>query len=276
MNIPFSKYHGAGNDFIIIDNRSDFILLNPSQVAAICNRRLGVGADGVILLERSSLADYRMRIFNADGSEPTMCGNGLRCLVDFIGKLGYVSETILVEVAGRLFTCQIGRGKISVNLGPPRIDHWPLVVETSHGALTVFVLDTGVPHAVIWVDEISEVPLAHLGRELRFHPFFSPHGVNVNVVESKGEQVIALRTYERGVEGETLACGTGAAAAAFVAAQLKGGEAWSVMTKNSLEENVFHPTLSFRFPFFNDTERAIEMVGEARCVFTGHLVTLYN
>jgi diaminopimelate epimerase len=209
--LHFAKYHGAGNDFVLIDARQ--VSLQWETLAQrICERKTGIGADGLLLLLPSSTADFRMRIFNADGSEPAMCGNGIRCIVDFIHTLEQVPDTLRIETLAGVFTCTRAEGEVAINLGVPKILHWPIVLP--HGK--VFVVDTGVPHAVVLVDDIEKTNVEKEGRILRFHEAFAPHGVNVNFASITSDK-ITVRTYERGVEGETLSCGTGCAAVAFVA-----------------------------------------------------------
>lgn len=248
--IPFSKYHGAGNDFILIDARS-LSFEDPAQMARrLCDRRHGIGADGLILLCASSVADYKMRIFNADGSEPAMCGNGIRCLYDFIG----IPTELKIETLSGILTCRRVGDEIAVNMGAPRILH----------ESPIFVVDTGVPHAVLFVDNLNAVDVLRQGAAIRFDPRFSPGGVNVNFAAIDSEGRLSLRTYERGVEGETLACGTGAAATAFLAMKQRGLTSMAAHTRLSFETFSYHPHLRFQL-----SEGSIEMLGQAQEVFKG-------
>ncbi len=212
--IPFSKFHGAGNDFILIDNRDQRWELGPDTIEAMCHRRFGIGADGVILVEPSSQADFRMRIFNSDGGEASQCGNGIRCLAAFVRKLGMTANAFHLETKAGIVAVSWRGTQISVEMGKPKL-LGTRELNTSLGVLTAFVADTGVPHAVIFVEDVDLVKLEQLGPEVRFHPEFDPHGVNVNVVDRR----LAIRTFERGIEDETLACGTGACASALAAAR---------------------------------------------------------
>lgn len=265
LRTPFTKYHGAGNDFVVIDFRhspppSDF----PSFARRLCGRRLGIGADGLLLLFPSAIADYKICIFNADGSEPSMCGNGIRCAFDFIQKKENTPLELKIETLHGVLECRRSGAEIAVNLGAPRILHWP--IELAQG--TIFVLDTGVPHAVLFVDEIGKVDVAKEGAAIRFHAQFAPRGVNVNFVSIDSKEEIMLRTYERGVEGETLACGTGAAASAFVARKERGlPPLISVSTRASFEKMDYRQSL--RFQFCRDNQ--IEMIGKAEEVFEGFI-----
>jgi diaminopimelate epimerase len=265
MRIPFTKYHGAGNDFVVIDFRHSPPPWDiPSFARCLCERRLGIGADGLLLLFPSAIADCKLRIFNSDGSEPSMCGNGIRCVVDFIQKKENRPSELKIETLHSVLKCRRNGAEIAVNLGVPKILHWP--VELAQG--TVFVLDTGVPHAVLFVDEISKVDVAKEGAAIRFHPQFAPRGVNVNFVSIDSEGQVMLRTYERGVEEETLACGTGAAATAFVSRKQRGlPSTISVLTRASFEKMDYHQSLEFQF-CQNDQ---IEMIGKAEEVFEGFI-----
>ena len=213
MHIPFSKYHGAGNDFILIDNREDIYPLDdPHLVRQWCDRHVGIGADGVLIVEKSAKADNKMRIFNADGSIPAMCGNGIRCAFDFLTKNTAI-EQMQIEIGERILSCRRLGDQISVDLGAPHISHWPILLSLQTSTMLrtwlFYVLDTGVPHAVVFVDDVMCIPLCEWGKQIRFHPAFAPGGVNVDFVQIAADGSMKLRTYEEGVEGETLSCGTG-------------------------------------------------------------------
>ena len=267
----FSKYQGAGNDFVLIDlTMSSAPLDLPSFARYLCNRRLGIGADGLLLLLPSSLADYRMCIFNADGSEASMCGNGIRCLFDFIQKYKEGGSTLSIETLAGVLRCKRDGKKISVDLGPASIIHWPIEIFDAK----VFVVDTGVPHAVLFVDKLDLIDLEKEGREIRLHPHFLPHGVNVNFVLIHPDGKLAIRTYERGVESETLACGTGAAAAAFVAMKhYHLASPIHVLTRKAFEGKKieYSQHLHFCFPEVSPGLYSIEMIGGAQEVFTGEI-----
>lgn len=267
--IPFIKYHGAGNDFVLIDLRQgDLSIALAAFSQRVCDRRSGIGADGLLLLLPSSIANYRMRIFNADGSEPAMCGNGIRCLVDFIQKRENSLSELTVETLHGILKCRRVGKEIAVNLGPPLVLHWPL--QMAEGL--AYVVDTGVPHAVFFVDDLDQVDVDALGRKVRSDPRFAPHqGVNVNFVSLREDEKVCIRTYERGVEGETLACGTGAAAAAYVAMkQLQLSSPVSILTRRSFEGKIhYQQQMHFLFPSNSQGMPEIEMVGSADEVFKG-------
>ncbi len=217
--IPFSKYEGTGNDFILIDDRTS--LFDVSCVKSLCHRKFGVGADGVILLQKpQSTADFRMRIFNSDGSEAESCGNGIRCLARFIADLGLEHSKITLEVHDRLVKAFYIEGDIGVEMGEPRDLCLNLPLHVKGETVTVHSIDTGVPHLIRFVRDAAAVNLDIEAPQLRRHPALGPRGANVNFASLMADGAIAVRTFERGVEGETLACGTGAVAVSVAAAHL--------------------------------------------------------
>jgi diaminopimelate epimerase len=269
LKIPFIKYQGAGNDFILIDFRHGEMELDLASFArTACERRWGIGADGLLLLLPSSVADYRMRIFNADGSEPTMCGNGIRCLANFLFKQEGAPFNLAIETLHGILHCRKAGEQIAVNLGPPSVLHWPIQMEYG----PVYVVHTGVPHAVVFVENVDVIDVNSLGRKIRFDRCFAESGVNVNFVMLKSQNTLRVRTYERGVEGETLACGTGAAAAAYVASvQLKLSSPMTIQTRCSFDpcQSQYSEHLCFLFPQNDQGKTEIEMLGNAEVVFEG-------
>jgi len=251
--MQFSKYQGAGNDFIIIDNRDGaFSLEEPRFIRHLCDRHFGIGADGLLSIEK----DFVLRIFNADGSEPKMCGNGVRCAFDFLFKLLNLSEMQLF-VAGRVITGRREGDNVAVALGAPILVHWPILLE----ARELYVVNTGVPHALLFVEDLESIDVIEQGRRVRSASAFVPEGVNATFVKVDSKDAISVRTYERGVEGETLSCGSGAAAAAWAARRLYG-----------LEERIAVSTRSSSTLLFSFTGDEIEMVGPAHLVFSGDCV----
>lgn len=221
MNINFSKYHGCGNDFILIDNYNlTFPSQNATLIQALCQRQRGIGADGLILLEPSKKASFRMRIFNADGKEAEMCGNGARCLIKFAQDIGYAKPPYTIQTMHSILIASVNAQEISIEMGNPQELEWNKIITVNDSPLTVHWLDTGVPHAVLFVEDLHNPTWMSLAPKIRFHKTFGPKGVNVNFASIQ-DNFIEIRTYERGVEGETLACGTGATAVALAAAQLK-------------------------------------------------------
>ncbi|MCM8769045.1 MAG: diaminopimelate epimerase [Candidatus Omnitrophica bacterium] len=216
--MEFVKLVGSGNDFVVLDNLNGKIRDGGRLAKLMCHRKFGVGADGLLLLERSNKADFRMRIFNPDGSEAEMCGNGLRCLTRFISLKHFSSKRRLtVETRAGIHETFILGASIRTSMrivGKPNLNQ---KITVDGHQLTVHFINTGVPHAVILVDEIVAVQVSRQGPQVRFHPFFQPAGTNVDWIEITGKNTLKIRTYERGVEAETLSCGTGTVAAAIVA-----------------------------------------------------------
>lgn len=218
--IPFSKYSGCGNDFILINNRGGSLRLNAKTIENLCDRNRGIGADGIIFLENGQKdSDFGMRIFNRDGSEAEMCGNGLRCLGQFIYELGFEKKPYRIKTKERTLKIDFRDGLINAEMGDAVDLNMDLQLEIEKNLLNCCFLNTGVPHAVVFVDDIKQIPVNVLGGQIRHHEQFSPTGTNANFVQKNKDNQIAIRTFERGVENETLACGTGAAASAISACQ---------------------------------------------------------
>ncbi len=221
MGLKFAKIQGTGNDFVIINNLAGAFnrfcgeVPEEKAVRRICSRRTGTGADGLILIEDSSVANFKWRFFNSDGSTAEMCGNGMRCVARFAFEEGLAPEKMRVETEAGIVEAEVKGRDVKVKLTPPE----DMRLNLNEGGITVHYIDTGVPHAVVFVDRLEDVDVEKLGRRIRFSELFSPRGANVNFVEVRLDR-IRVRTYERGVEGETLACGTGAVASALVAAKL--------------------------------------------------------
>jgi len=207
--IKFTKMVGSGNDFVVISGKPSGDLSKLAKV--LCNRKFGIGADGLLWLDKCPGADLRMRIFNADGSEAEMCGNGARCAAFYHGK----PKSRLLTLAG-IIEAEVSGDKVKVQLTPPREIRLDIPLMINGKLLKVNFIDTGVPHVVIFVNGIDGIEVKHLGQIIRHHEAFLPRGANVNFVEEKGRNFIRIRTYERGVEDETLACGTGSTAAALI------------------------------------------------------------
>jgi len=216
--ICFTKMESGGNDFIIIDNREKIFTRGLSKLAVnLCRRRSSIGADGLILLEKADKADYRMRIFNPDGSEPEMCGNGARCLARFAFIKGITSAQTVMETKAGNVEAQVRGKKVKVRLRNPSDMNLNFTISLKpRGSQRVNFINVGVPHVVIFVPALDRVDVQTLGRTIRYHRRFAPAGANVNFVSVRGRNSIHIRTYERGVEDETLACGTGAVASALV------------------------------------------------------------
>ena len=223
MALNFTKMNGAGNDFVLIDNRNGKISLTTEQVVKICDRHRGVGADGIMLLVpcTSGKADWAWDFYNSDGSKAEMCGNGARCFARYIQRTTKLtkSEVTFETIAGVIHAAFQGE-RVTINLTAPHSLRLNEAVGLKNGCATIHSLNTGVPHAVLFVDNADQAMVTAVGPEVRYHKHFAPKGTNVNFVQLQGQNNIRVRTYERGVENETLACGTGVTASALIAAKL--------------------------------------------------------
>ncbi len=220
--IIFAKLVGAGNDFILIDNRVCRITTSDQLkdlARKMCNRKLGAGADGLLVREKSKVADLKMRIFNADGSEAEMCGNGARCFAYYFSGVKKTGKDFLLalETKAGIVKARVNADNVRINITQPKDLKLGIPLKVSGRTIKVNFINTGVPHAVIFVEALDQIDVLGLGREIRYHRFSAPAGTNVNFVEVLSFDSIKIRTYERGVEDETLACGTGSVAAALVA-----------------------------------------------------------
>lgn len=222
MKLEFAKMSGAGNDFIVVDDRKGVVAEDAGELAKqLCRRRLSVGADGLILVVASATHDFRMRYFNADGSEADMCGNGGRCVARFAHDRGIAGETMRFQSRSGTHKAEIlDENHVRLMMTEPRAMRLRTALHMGGETYEVHRISTGVPHAVIEVDGIDDYAVVEIGREMRSHASFGPEGTNVDFVTVDDEHNIRLRTYERGVEDETLACGTGAVAAVITLATL--------------------------------------------------------
>ncbi len=223
LRIPFTKMSGSGNDFIVIDNRKGIV---PEEnlkglIPRICQRRISVGADGVILIEPSEKAHFRWRYYNSDGGEVEMCGNGSRCIARYAHLHGIAPAKMAFETMVGLIHAEVHERQVKVQLTEPKDLSLHLSIRLQTREYDAAFLNTGVPHVIYFVDDPDTVDVEGLGRETRFHALFQPAGTNVNFVSRRDAHHMVIRTYERGVEGETLACGTGAVAAALTSGALE-------------------------------------------------------
>jgi len=220
MRIPFMKMSGSGNDFILIDHREPILDEEEMKEFArkVCQRKVSVGADGLILIERSEKADFKWRFFNSDGSEPEMCGNGGRCAARFAWLKGITGPSLTFETIAGILSAQVDGKRVKLEMTKPfglKLDETILIEGKKQ---TLSCINTGVPHSVIFLEDLESVDVVRLGRAIRYHPHFAPAGTNANFVRLENHSRLSIRTYERGVEDETLACGTGAVASALIAA----------------------------------------------------------
>jgi len=257
MKIQFSKYQGTGNDFIVIDNRDGALSLTNAQVHFLCNRRFGIGGDGLMLLQSSGDYDFRMLYYNSDGNEGSMCGNGGRCLVKFAYDAGMHNDIYhFIASDGEHFAEFADNGWVRLKMKDVH------GVEQEHGD---FILDTGSPHFIKPVHDIDEYDVVSVGRKIRYSKRFEEKGINVNFVEPDEMGGIYVRTYERGVEDETLSCGTGVTASALVFAHNDFGF-------NHVDVKAPGGQLAVEFDKTGDTEFSnIWLCGPATFVFKGEI-----
>jgi diaminopimelate epimerase len=267
MVLEFTKMNGAGNDFVLIDNRARDIKLTPQQIVRLCDRHRGVGADGVMLLvpSASGKADWAWEFYNSDASAGEMCGNGARCFGRFVQKRTGQVESFTFETGAGIIKADFDRDRVTVNLTEPK--DWKLneSIQLSVGPQPVHSLNTGVPHAILFVPDADRAMVQQLGPEIRYHSHFKPKGTNVNFVQLLGPNHIRVRTYERGVEGETLACGTGVTAAALVSSRVhRFGSPVKVQVQGGSE-------LEVSFQENNGAFKDVRLSGPAEFVFEGRI-----
>lgn len=247
--IPFAKLSGTGNDFIIIDHREPFI--SPADQSAfarlVCRRRFSVGADGLILIENSESADFRWQFFNGDGSRAEMCGNGARCAARFVYEKNIAPAAMRFETDAGVIEAFVLRSSaelVKIRLTAPEDLRLNIPLPIGRMEQTLHFINTGVPHTVVLVSDAGMVPVADWGREIRFHETFQPAGTNANFAQVLPGNTLMVRTYERGVEGETMACGTGAVASALVAALLEQANPPVTVITSGGEELKIHFSLT--------------------------------
>ena len=266
MDISFWKMHGAGNDFILVDDRAEtFPATDGRWIADIASRRTGVGCEGVILIQPSDKADFRMRFFNPDGSEVEMCGNGARCVARLAHELGVAPQSMTIDTVAGILGAEAMGENVKLGMTPPhdwKIGH---SLESDSGPIEYSFVNTGVPHAVVPVDNLDDCDVMHIGRLIRRHADFAPAGANANFMQPVGPQEIHVRTYERGVEAETLACGTGIVASALIAARL--GKATAPVTVLAASGD----RLTVGFDLTESVADNVSLLGPALHVFKGVL-----
>lgn len=252
----FSKYQGTGNDFILVEES-----LPPDQIKQLCDRRYGVGADGLILMSDGGESDARITIYNADGNVAEMCGNGLRCVACYLRDQGLTKKCLTIQTDHKRYTAHVEGEVISIDMGKAEIIEKGCMLN----GLSYDLIDTGVPHLVHFCEEMKQGDFTELAKGLRNHSHFSPSGVNVNFVKLLPSRALCVRTYERGVEDETFSCGTGAAAACVAA--------WSRFGIRGVIEVTFHSGESLQFDLLasDDLLQGIEMKGQAKRVFQGQI-----
>ncbi len=253
--VHFYKYQATGNDFVIIDNRVDRLSFTKEQVQHICDRKFGIGADGLMLIEKHPSLNFNLEYFNSDGSQ-SLCGNGSRAAVHFASQLGLVNGKATFNAFDGVHSAELSQsGIIRLGMNP---------VETVFETKGDYFMDTGSPHFVRFVPDIRSYPVLEEGKKIRYREEFKPAGTNVNFVELQDDNTIFVRTYERGVENETLSCGTGVTAAA-IAAAMKG-------YLSPIKIKTLGGDLAVEFkPSQPGTFHEIFLIGPAKMVFEGDL-----
>ena len=265
--LKFWKMNGAGNDFVMLDNRSLSLQLDTATIAKLCDRHRGVGSDGLLLVEPATDGgDVKMRYHNADGGEAEMCGNGARCFARYVNLLndGKLPHLKFETLAGMISADYFG-DQVRINMSTPHSLKLNQDLPVAGSQLQVHSVNTGVPHAVVFVEDLEGTDVHGWGAGLRYHEAFKPKGTNANFVKVTGPGSISIRTYERGVEGETLACGTGMVACALIAHELHGFTSpVQVLVRGG-------DTLQIGFEKDGDTYKNVTLHGPADFVFEGEV-----
>ncbi len=262
--LSFTKMNGAGNDFVVLDNRDGSRALDREKIARLCDRHRGVGGDGLLAVEEAQNgADFRMRYYNADGGEAEMCGNGARCFARFAARLSGAAERVSFETIAGVISATLLGERVQLAMSEPKDLALGAQLTAAGQAITVHVVNTGVPHAIVPVEDLAAVEVAKLGAAIRRHEHFAPKGTNANFIQTLDAQTLAIRTYERGVEGETLACGTGVVASALIHHLLTGtASPISVRVRGG-------DVLEVGFRRDGETFRDVTLTGPADFVFEG-------
>jgi len=266
--VPFAKMSGTGNDFIVIDHRRSLVPQGEQEnfVRKVCRRMFSVGADGVIFIENSEQADFSWKFYNADGSIAEMCGNGARCAARFAFAKGIADKKMSFETLAGIIEAEVmDDDEISLLMTSPFDFRTGLEADLDGTAHAMSFMNSGVPHAVIFMDEGAAIPVKKWGHEIRFHKLFQPEGTNVNFVQYLADG-IRVRTYERGVEDETMACGTGAVAGAIFASASGKLDSPVTVTTSGGEK------LTIVFDLQKDgTAENVHLQGPARIIYIGQL-----
>ncbi len=267
MTLSFTKMNGAGNDFVMLDNRDRSISLTREQIARLCDRHRGIGADGLLLVEPAEAgATFRMRYHNADGGEAEMCGNGARCFARYAHRVsGLDAAPITFETPAGVISATYHGEEVEIGMSAPHGYAPECPLATDFGPVAVHFLNTGVPHAVVYVEDLETVNVRGLGAALRHHAHFAPRGTNANFAQVEAPGSLAVRTYERGVEDETLACGTGVVATALLH-HLRTGETGPIRVRVRGGDTL---QVGFEPGETPGTFRAVTLRGPADFVFDG-------
>jgi diaminopimelate epimerase len=256
--------NGAGNDFVMLDNRDCSLALDKAQIARLCDRHRGIGGDGLLMVEPAQQgADFRMRYYNADGGEAEMCGNGARCFARFARRVSGKTGDIAFETQAGVIRAKFLGEHVQIQMSEPHSLRLGDQLELAGEKFTVDSLNTGVPHAVVTVEDLETIDIRKVGAALRYHPRFAPKGTNANFMQRLDSHTIAIRTYERGVEDETLACGTGMVACALIFSEVNGATS-PVKVKVRGGD-----TLEVAFEKTGGTWRNVTLTGPADFTFDG-------
>lgn len=263
--LEFMKMVASGNDFVVIEDSKAKIPNSklPSLAKEICDRNLGAGADGLLVIEPSKKADFKMRIFNPDGSEAQMCGNGARCVALYAKENKIVDGDMRIDTLSGIIEAKVSGDKVKIKMQDPKDIKLDFDLPVEGKDYKVSFVNTGVPHAVLFIQELESFDVKRSGRTIRYHENFAPKGTNVNFVEIEKGNSIKVRTYERGVEDETLACGTGVTASAIVSAVPRGLKSpVSCLTESGEKLKVY-------FDRAGDNFKNVYLEGSAKIVFYG-------
>jgi diaminopimelate epimerase len=266
--LNFTKMNGAGNDFVMLDNRDNLLRLDARDISHLCDRHAGVGADGVLVVEPArNGADFRMRYYNSDGGEAEMCGNGARCFARYVNRLAGPFDEVGFETLAGFIRARFFGDDVEIGMSDPRELRLNEKIDAVGNTFTVHSVNTGVPHAVIMAEDLENFDVQRIGAAIRRHPHFSPKGTNVNFIRRHDAGTLAIRTYERGVEAETLACGTGVVASALIFHELTGAPSpVGVRVRGG-------DTLRVQFEKAAGNYRNVRLSGPAEFVFDG-VITL--
>lgn len=262
--IRFTKSVATGNDFVIVDNRlSDIKIKLPELAKKLCERKRSIGSDGLLVVEHSKKADFKMRIFNPDGSEAEMCGNGSRCIALYAKTKSIAKDKMTIETLAGVLNATVKGDLVKVKLPEPKDIKWNLCLMINKCPYKVSFVNTGVPHVVYFTDDLEKIEVKDLGSSMRYHKEFSPAGANVDFVKIINKHNIKVRTYERGVEDETLACGTGAVASAVISAEAE-------KLKSPIRiETQGGEALKVYFELIKEDFKNVYLEGKAKLVYEG-------
>ena len=261
--VTFTKAVATGNDFVIVDNRSSIVKDAAAFAKKVCARKLSIGSDGLLLVERSDKCDFRMRILNPNGSEAEMCGNGSRCIALFAAQKGIAKQDMTIETLAGALKATVRSGVVKIMMTEPKDIRWNFCLMIHKCPYKLSFVNTGVPHVVHFVDDLENIDVNNIGSYLRNHDEFSPEGTNADFVKVTGKNSISVRTYERGVEDETLACGTGSVASALISSDAEGMESPVTVNTRSGEK------LKVYFERIEGVFKNVFLEGKAEMVYEG-------